>query len=590
MSSSKSVIAYSFQVGLAFAVALLADTTWLHAQEPVAAAGWNVKLEPPAEIFKWPDSQKISIPLKHEDILMPSIPSPFCLINIQAYESSEAELWNLATGKRAGAIKGEPAKATKRAISPDGKYLACHLLDNNKRSQIEVWALQGGKRLCLFEADENNGGPTHLEFAGPDELVTFTLSQTAAGQFAKRVRVSDAKTGRSLRSFEIKNNIYGQHHGLITPGGKYFMAPDTNSFEFFDLATGEPCGRLVPSKKTESGVYVSPESIVVSPDCTEAAIYSDGQKTGQIEVFDLATGDLKLTHELRPASFSYLQNESSYKGPPLEFVEEPAGFLWYGTALIDRETGDLLWRFCQHILEYSHTKRILTPKWLMMVHGGYGKKKLESLRFPGSELTKTFAAYSADGPAIVKPGSQVKLDIVVGKVLQGSADDTRSAIEDVMTERLADDGIEVSDEGSTTFTVVYAEEPGRDLEEVVGADIFGNGGKKTGRVVKGTISHVSLNWRVGEAKPFFEDSYDYEPSSVTIFNKEGSIQAEARKQIFDIFKRNLLMTSLPYYVPEDPSIGSLPMTTYSPLAKGESKADKIKKKLDAKKKPGSKGK
>jgi hypothetical protein len=92
MLLSRASATCSIHAALALAFILLAHASVLNAEEPVAAAGWNVKLEPPAEIFQWPDRQKISIPLKHEDILMASIPSPFCLINLQAYESSEAEL------------------------------------------------------------------------------------------------------------------------------------------------------------------------------------------------------------------------------------------------------------------------------------------------------------------------------------------------------------------------------------------------------------------------------------------------------------------------------------------------------------------
>src|SRR5205823_3021612 len=121
-----------------------------------AAARWSVKPDPAAEPLKWPDTLTFSIPQppQLEELLFPTTPSEFCLVGLKPNDSDRGELWNLATGKRVGVMNGRPAQANRRALSPDGKYLAVAVLDRQQANDIEVWSLETGKRLSSFTADD----------------------------------------------------------------------------------------------------------------------------------------------------------------------------------------------------------------------------------------------------------------------------------------------------------------------------------------------------------------------------------------------------------------------------------------------------
>src|SRR5579871_2662569 len=109
--------------GLSGPTVLAADKAKAKAKPGGVPTRWNVKPDPPAAPLKWPDKLQLSIaqPPRAEDVLFPSTQSEFCVVGLGGYESDKAELWNLVTGEKVGAISGKPVQANKMALSPDGK-------------------------------------------------------------------------------------------------------------------------------------------------------------------------------------------------------------------------------------------------------------------------------------------------------------------------------------------------------------------------------------------------------------------------------------------------------------------------------------
>ena len=84
------------------------------------SAMWEV-IADPGRVVEWPETLATTIPqpAQNEEILFPTTPSEFCLVGLKPYESDRAELWNLATGKRVGSMKGSHPQAIRRALSPE---------------------------------------------------------------------------------------------------------------------------------------------------------------------------------------------------------------------------------------------------------------------------------------------------------------------------------------------------------------------------------------------------------------------------------------------------------------------------------------
>jgi hypothetical protein len=288
---------------------------------------------------------------------------------------------------------------------------------------------------------------------------------------------------------------------------------------------------------------------------------------------------------------SALQHSASYKGPAIEFVTQPAGFLWYGSGFVDRESGLLVWSYEQGILEFSHWKRTLTPAGFIVSMGGNGARKIEVLPFPAEKLEKTLAAYLGDVPAIIKPGEKVKVVVKVGAVRFGKPDEAKKAIETVLAERLAEDGLEVSDDGNTVLAIEYKEMAGKVLQEFKGGNAFG-GGVATGRSVQSTAGEVTMKWASKDGKTkIFEHTMNLDPSFLTIRKEEKDAKItdeNARAQVFEILKIQLASLAMPFFFPEDKSLSVLPIKTSSEMARPLSPQDALKKKIEARKNLGKK--
>ncbi|HET6880686.1 MAG TPA: hypothetical protein VFI31_11055 [Pirellulales bacterium] len=510
------------------------------------------------------------------------MPSPFCLVGLDAYESNRGELWNLAAGKREGLIKGNPEKANRRTLSPDGKYLALAVLDRAQANSIEVWSLETGERAASFPADDKSLSMTILDFAGPNELVTYTFGQQN-GKFVYHLRIWEPATGKSLRQFDLEKNVSGDTRYDISPGGHWLATLMNPEVVIYDLRTGKPAGTITPPSKTEDGKHVSVDSVRFSHDGKEIACLSEGSDGSVLVVHDTATGERKLTHELPKSYKSALQNPASYKGPHIEFVAEPAGFLWYGGGFIERETGLMLWRYQQGITEFSHWKRLLTPSGLIVSSGGHDSRKIVSLPFPADKLKASLKAYRGDAPALVKPGEKVKLSVKVSQVRFGKPADAEVALTDVLAERLADDGLEAADEGSTAVSVQYKEGTGKTLQEFKGGNLIGRGGVATGRTVQSTSAELAIKWTSADGKAtIYEHTLNLDPNTLLFTNQAQVTDELARKQVFDIIKIQLAGLPMPYFVPNDKSLAVLPMTTTSQAAAPVSRKDALKKKINSK--------
>ena len=101
--------------------------------------------------------------------------------------------------------------------------------------------------------------------------------------------------------------------------------------QIYSLQTGESQGAISPAIKAEDGQTVSINSVRFSPDGKELACYCDGQSDSVLTVHDMASGEQEpLRHDLSANLKAALLHPASYKGPAVEFVQQPAGFLWAG--------------------------------------------------------------------------------------------------------------------------------------------------------------------------------------------------------------------------------------------------------------------
>lgn len=556
------------------------------AKKVTKSAKWEVKPDPPETAIEWPAELSLSIeqPPRVEEILFPTTPSEFVLVGLDAYDSDRAELWNLPTGQRMGVMNGTPVKSNRRALSPDGKYLALAALDRKSANEVEVWSMETGKRVSTFPADAKEMSMTIIDFAGPGEVLTYTFGQQN-GKFGFHLRIWDAEKGTALRQIDLDKNLSGDGRYDISPGRNFLASIVIPEVLILDLQKGRIKGTISPPVKTEDGKHVTIDSVRFSPDGNEIAVMSEGQLSGVIAVHDMATGNKKLTHEVTAPQKNSLQHPASYKGPHLEFVTVPNGFLLYGGGFIERETGLMVWNYRMGILEFSHWKRILTPAGLIVSTGGNNSRKIQVTPFPSEKLAKSIDAYRGSTPALVKPGEKVKLTVEVGEVRFGKPEDTKKGIERALAERLAEDGLAVADDGATVMTIQYKETAGKTLQEVKGGTPLGGGGVATGRSVQSTAGELKLAWTSKDGNtPIYTETINLDPSRLMVRDSGDVTDEKIRQQVFAILKIQLSSLPMPFFVPTDKELMVLPMVTTSQMAAPASPDDALKAKIEAKKK------
>ena len=432
-----------------------------------------------------------------------------------------------------------------------------------------------------------------MDFAGPGELLTFSVGEQG-GKPGQYLLIWDVETGKLLRQFE--NNHLNASAGRyeVSPGGAFLATIHNVAVEIIDLKTGQVSGTIKSAKSSERGKNVVLDSFCFSSDGTEIATLCEGSQGGLITVYDMETGDVKLSHELSVGQKKSRQNHwQSYKGPHLQMIANPAGFLMFGSSFIERESGFLIWQFEQSPQEYNNWQRLLTRSGLIGLSAERTPSKLQVLPFPSEKLMQALAAYQGDANALVKLGAKVAVDVEVGEVLFGKSEDVKQKIEKLIAGRLAEDGLEVGDDAATVLKARYTETVAQASPEI--KKIF-----PENRVAL-TLGQLTIVWTSKDAKrSIYESVFNFDPyfqdyEEVDILGKQASsavnlrmkgqlTETTSQQMVFEALELRLAAARMPYFVPIDKSLLSLPAITKSASAATVPSPNSGKSKMDSKKK------
>lgn len=517
---------------------------------------WQVVPDPLPPAFAWPEKVTVNIPIPGEDALLlcPSTHSPFVAFGFKAYESQGAQMWNLATGKQTGEIKGKASMAFKRAISPDGKYLAIHVLQKDVHNKLELWSFESGTMIGSF-SDPDAKSITVMDF-GPAETLVCYAHTVVNGKPVQRFTLWDITKGTMVRQFE-PTGLNPSHH-TFSPGRRYFAAFGVDSrVQVYDLTTGKLAGAI---KLPRQSSFI-PDSLRFSPDGDQLVALMSGSEETRIMVIDIKTGkhDPELDCVFPGHLLSTIDGGASYQGPKLECLPNRT-FLIAGSLWVDGDTGRVVWYLDRGPDRYNSAERIAVPNGLIVREGSDEQRQLVVLESPSEAITASLKAIDAGQPGAVRPGQAVSLAIKIGKLLHGTPEETTAALTETLTERLAAVGIEVTDEQPTVLRIEYQEALGNTLQESIRTR-NGNGpllgGVPTGKSVQTTQAALTMSWtRDKVKKPLWSKILVVNP---TILFVEGEITPEkARTAMFDDLKNTLLAQPIPYFIPDDQSLVQLP--------------------------------
>jgi WD40 repeat protein len=156
----------------------------------------------------------------------------------QGRAGAVVHLWEVATGKLCGQLKGDENLIRCAAFSPDGKLLAAHSQRGTARvGAVRVWEVATGKELLHIPT--NSAGHT-IAFSPDGKLLAFDVKYT--------IRLCQTETGKELLKLEGHQEVIsnrGITSGYLnaltfSPDGKLLASASCdNMARIWDVATGK---------------------------------------------------------------------------------------------------------------------------------------------------------------------------------------------------------------------------------------------------------------------------------------------------------------------------------------------------------------
>jgi hypothetical protein len=547
--------------------------------------------DPLPQPIEWDAKSSVVIPSlgKHNEFITPSTPSRFAAIGIGGFDSSGAEVWDLVKGKRHGALKGKPASSSDFALSPDGRYLAVKALKSGQPTNIEIWSFESGQMVTAVEGAPLNQHVQLFDFADKDQVIVYTFGPSPEKKFVYYLRQYELPSGKLLQQIDFTEQLNPKLMTLSQGRRQLAYIEQANSdkaaVKVVDLASKQLLAEVSLRDAKPEKYSISWSACAFDAAGQSLALLGTELAATHLVIVDLAKGEIDAQHTF-PGNLSLALGASSYKGELVAWLPDGQGWLLYGTVVIDRETGLLVWQLKRPTDDHSANPRIPVASGVLAAVGPYGQKSLRRIEYPAEQISKSVAAYRDDAPARVRPGGSVELKLNIGAVRFGTPDEARKMFTDLFTERLAGDGIDVKDQSDTVLHVSYSEAAGSELDIVKGNGPGGFlRGTPTGQKVQTTKGAVQIVWKSRDGKEtFWTGEVALDPKFMTF--RTGEVNAEAaRKGMLDMIQYQLSGLPLPYFIPVDKQTSQLPaVTAIGGENDKEQKDDRLKRKVDAKKK------
>ena len=350
---------------------------------------WQVQADPPAaQAATAPAKIKIPFPpkTKSTDVLFAAGSGMYVALGNNLKATDTREIYDLATGEKAGKIRGLVVPADRpAALSSDASYFAASLGFSEKPA-LGVWDVKGQKPLGQLEADTTKGTVDHIKFAGRDRLVAAT--------FNGPIRAWEIPSGTLV--LDMPAHFKTKKTMAISPGGRYLaFVVDDLTVRAYDLRTGKPAGELMVPKSAAE--FTIEASLAFSPDGTElAGIFhrSDRITLLSIKLDGTVTAQHTFQDELRS-----VKNQVKYPGPTLEWLPDASGWLVYGHAIIDCTAGGPVWVAPIKDPGSTSPRRFLDKETIIGVTGTAERAQLVSGKLPWDKIRSGTQLIASGGRA-----------------------------------------------------------------------------------------------------------------------------------------------------------------------------------------------
>jgi len=545
---------------------------------------WTSLVDPPMVTADWPESSRFKIDLKNaeQELVVPSSASPVVAVHYKNRKLHHFEVWNLATEKKIGEVTISPPEewmilAPKFKLSADGKYLLLQILErDSKIPKLVCWDTGTGKIISEWEIDAPRTVISLYEICGKQGAFV-QLIRKVDNKYKTILKRWDLKTGKLDKEVEIQSNEFASHSYAISPGGNYLVTNTTNKLFFYDLQTLK-----LLSQRDLDGAFLDPRAkyysmraVNFSPDGEQLGLLVT--ESGQTEIWIINLKDGQAEREFQVAGdLSNQFSQPSYSGNNLELTPSGKSFLLYGALLVDRQTQRSVWVFQPVPNVIIRRSLYLTPHYLFAgtdsaLTNARGqlrrnrKPQLVTVPLPEQQITDSLAAYESQSDALLSKGTKVSIDINVGDIKFGKADEVKEVLLEVLEERLKADGFEVAEDQPLVFQMEYQEQAGNKLQMSKRTrPSAGNplGRTPTGETLQSTAAAFKLSWfDKSSRRSLWSKQVFVNPRFLILRN---ATEQAAREQMFEGLQNRLMGELIPYFIPKEKSLSRLPGETQLP--------------------------
>ena len=544
---------------------------------------WTSMVDPPVVTAEWPESSRLKIDLKNveEKLIVPNCFSPFAGLLFKGRDPYQLEIWNLATEKKISQISISTPQnwivlLPTFKLSADGKFLLLSVIErDSKVPRMISWETATGKIAAEWDVDLPNSTVSTYAICG-NQWAFAKFIRKEGTKYKSIFKRWDLKTGELLQEAEINSGEFMNGSYQISPGGNFLVSFFSSKMNFYDLKTL----KMIYELNTEGNFdpragHYSIQGMDFSVDGKELGVLLT--ESNRTEVWTINLENCKperryqVDGELRE-QFS----EPSYAGNNLILTPSGKSFLLFGALLVDRQSQRNVWLFqpVPHVI--MRNPLYLTPHYLFAgtdsaLTDARGrilmnrKPRLITVPLPEKEIMDSLAAYNSKTTAILGSGTKVSIDINVGNIKFGKADEVKEVLHEVLQQRLESDGLEVADDQPLVFKIEYQEQAGNKLQMTKrGAPAPGNplGRTATGETLQSTAAEFKISWIDKSTKrTIWSKEVLVNPRFLILRN---ATEQEAREKMFEGLQNRLMGELIPYFIPTEKGLSMLPGETQLP--------------------------
>jgi hypothetical protein len=528
-----------------------------------AAVTWSASVDPPKNIVAWPEKLKWDTPFEGDQngLLFPSTPSSFLLAGTANSSIEKAVVVDLLTGKVVGKFPTKPEAHLKRALSPDARYVATARLTPRV---VEIWSPEAAQPSNVLNVVENDDHVGMLHFRSPTDLVVGGFVKID-GRPQRQLKVYNVENGQIISQL-ITQKDFDFEDSVISPGGRYLYSVDTsNRVTAFDLNEGRCVGDLPLQKSTPNSDFLNAQDIAVTEDGAQLCIVQTSLWETRLAFVDIAAGK-ELKEVILPGQLNDIANNAmQYNGQKIQFLRQGEYILLAGQLLVHRKTGRIVWSMTVLPAEdqfalMNDAERRAAGDWLIIADGPRNFPELRTMEIPFDKIEAAMAVVEAKGPATISPESgQVALNIDVTAVRFGDVETTKKELASTLTDRLAMEGLTVSESASAVLTLQYAEGAGNTLSQSnfqPGVPRSQQQPVATGASLESTKALMQLSLKI-DKKEVWKKVIELDPS--VLFVKGDATAQTARASVFEHVQRALYAIPVVWYVSQEKPFVTLPV-------------------------------